>query len=235
MTDYKQLCAEPLQELESAHDDVGLINEPRVNLINRARAELATPASQEEPPSPKQGQTIKDTDTGMYYVRDGDQWLVMQPATNPLLISNAFAVVQSRLDQLADDQELMIYHWPDGDWTIDHTNPERYVRLGESSGRYSSTGGTFGEAVNNLAALLPDHAALVEPRIIRTDRDETGPYILVAEPQPDPPTDEELLRTYGLAKRDHCYEGPIDDWPRRVERAATVAGLRAVLARWGNS
>lgn len=43
-------------------------------------------------------------------------------------------------------------------------------------------------------------------------------------------TDEELLRTYGLAKRDHCYEGPIDDWPKRAERAATVAGLRAVEA-----
>jgi hypothetical protein len=45
--------------------------------------------------------------------------------------------------------------------------------------------------------------------------------------------DEELLRTYGKAKREHCYEGPIDDWPRRAERAATVHGLRAVLARWG--
>jgi len=55
----------------------------------------------------------------------------------------------------------------------------------------------------------------------------------LAEPEPEEPTDEELLRTYGLAKRDHNYEGPIDDWPRRAERAATVAGLRAVLARWG--
>lgn len=49
------------------------------------------------------------------------------------------------------------------------------------------------------------------------------------------PTDEELLRTYGLAKRDHNYEGPIDDWPNRAERAAVVAGLRAVLARWGTA
>ena len=56
----------------------------------------------------------------------------------------------------------------------------------------------------------------------------------VAEPEPQNPTDEELLRTYGLAKRDHNYEGPLDDWPKRAERAATVAGLRAVLARWGN-
>jgi hypothetical protein len=44
-------------------------------------------------------------------------------------------------------------------------------------------------------------------------------------------TDEELLRTYGLAKRDYCYEGPSDDWPKRAERAATICGLRAVLAR----
>ena len=43
-------------------------------------------------------------------------------------------------------------------------------------------------------------------------------------------SDEELLRVYGLAKRDHNYEGPLDDWPKRAERAATVAGLRAVEA-----
>lgn len=50
------------------------------------------------------------------------------------------------------------------------------------------------------------------------------------QPEPQGLTDEELLRCYGLAKRDHCYEGPIDDWPKRAERAATVAGLRAVIA-----
>ena len=55
----------------------------------------------------------------------------------------------------------------------------------------------------------------------------------LAQPEPQGPTDEELLRCYGLAKRDHCYEGPIDDWPKRAERAATVHGLHAVLARWG--
>lgn len=48
------------------------------------------------------------------------------------------------------------------------------------------------------------------------------------------PGDEELLLTYGLAKRDYNYEGPLDDWPKRAERAATVAGLRAVLALCGN-
>jgi hypothetical protein len=57
------------------------------------------------------------------------------------------------------------------------------------------------------------------------------------QPEPEGVTDEELLRTYGKAKREHCYDGPIDDWPRRAERAATVHGLRAVIAadraRWG--
>lgn len=58
---------------------------------------------------------------------------------------------------------------------------------------------------------------------------------LAANPEPVAgPTDEELLRTYGGAKRDHCYDGPIDDWPKRSERAATVHGLRAVLARYGH-
>ena len=55
----------------------------------------------------------------------------------------------------------------------------------------------------------------------------------MAQPEPVGATDEELLRVYGIAKRDHCYEGPIDDWPKRAERAATVHGLHAVLARWG--
>jgi len=58
-------------------------------------------------------------------------------------------------------------------------------------------------------------------------------YAASATPPPEPPTDEELLRKYGVAKRDFCYEGPIDDWPKRAERAATIYGLRAVLERWG--
>jgi hypothetical protein len=56
---------------------------------------------------------------------------------------------------------------------------------------------------------------------------------------PAVPSDEDLLRTYDAAKRDHCYDGPINNWPnrshhrQRAERAATVHGLRAVLARYG--
>jgi hypothetical protein len=52
----------------------------------------------------------------------------------------------------------------------------------------------------------------------------------LAQPEPEGVTDEELLRTYGKAKREYRYDGPIDDWPRREERAATVHGLRAVIA-----
>jgi hypothetical protein len=52
----------------------------------------------------------------------------------------------------------------------------------------------------------------------------------LAQSEPEGVGDEELLRTYGKAKRDHCYEGPMDDWPKRAERAATVHGLRAAIA-----
>jgi hypothetical protein len=54
----------------------------------------------------------------------------------------------------------------------------------------------------------------------------------IAQPAEEP-TDDELLRTYGAARRNHQYDGPSDDWPNRAERAATVYGLRAVLTRYG--
>jgi hypothetical protein len=91
-----------------------------------------------------------------------------------------------------------------------------------------------------LAELAVDEALQYEygdpeDRHIWRELQELKPLVqqALAQPEPEGPTDEELLRTYGLAKRDHCYEGPIDDWPNRAERAATVHGLRAVLARWG--
>ena len=68
---------------------------------------------------------------------------------------DAFAIVQMRLDDLAGDQELMLYRWPNGEWSIDHTNPTSSVQLGEVSGKYGSTGRTLEEAVCNLAELLP--------------------------------------------------------------------------------
>ena len=68
---------------------------------------------------------------------------------------DAFAIVQMRLDDLAGDQELMLYRWPNGEWSIDHTNPTSSVQLGEVSGKYGSTGRTLEEAVCKLAELLP--------------------------------------------------------------------------------
>jgi hypothetical protein len=70
--------------------------------------------------------------------------------------SNAFAIVQMRLDDLAGDQELMIYRWPKaGDWDIQHTNPFSSVQLGEINGKYSCAGTTLEEAVRKLANALP--------------------------------------------------------------------------------
>jgi hypothetical protein len=70
--------------------------------------------------------------------------------------SDAFAIVQMRLDDLAGDQELMIYRWPKaGDWDIQHTNPFSSVQLGEVNGKYSCAGTTLEEAVRKLANALP--------------------------------------------------------------------------------
>jgi len=67
---------------------------------------------------------------------------------------DAFAIVQMRLDDLAGDQELMIYRWPNGEWSIDHTNPASSVQLGEVSGVYGSTGRILEDVVFALAAQL---------------------------------------------------------------------------------
>jgi hypothetical protein len=70
--------------------------------------------------------------------------------------SDAFAIVQMRLDDLAGDQELMIYRWPKaGDWDIQHTNRFSSVQLGEVNGKYSCAGTTLEEAVRKLANALP--------------------------------------------------------------------------------
>jgi hypothetical protein len=45
---------------------------------------------------------------------------------------------------------------------------------------------------------------------------------------------EELLRVYCNARRAYCHDGPEHiDWQRDAERGATLAGLGAVLTRWG--
>ena len=74
----------------------------------------------------------------------------------PELVSNAFEIVQQRLEQLAGDQELMIYRWPNGEWVIDHTNPTSSVQLGEVSGVFGATGRSLEDVVCELAEQLPD-------------------------------------------------------------------------------
>ena len=75
---------------------------------------------------------------------------------------NPFDVVQQRLAELAGDQQLMVYYWPNRDdglkWEINCGNPSNYVMLGEVPGRYSTSGKTLQEAVDKLAALIADNA-----------------------------------------------------------------------------
>ena len=78
-----------------------------------------------------------------------------------------------------------------------------------------------------LAEALHEHTCLYEGHESEL---VTRARALLAQPEPEGLTDKELLRTYGKAKRDHCYEGDADDWPKKSERAATVAGLRAAIA-----
>ena len=93
----------------------------------------------------------------------GEAWnVILRYIHNPTWIeeSDAFAIVQMRLDDLAGDQELMIYRWPKaGDWDIQHTNPFPSVQLGEANGIYSCAGTTLEEAVRNLANALPTFEA----------------------------------------------------------------------------
>jgi hypothetical protein len=125
-----------------------------------------------------------------------------------------------------------------------------------------SAGLSPGEHLNRLSGVAPSRPALLptEEEILtwlqlKDDAtaywaDDVPAFILEAlkqwgqvapiTPQPaaiaqqaDDPTDDELLRAYGAAKRSHQYDGPSDDWPNRAERAATVYGLRAVLTRHG--
>jgi hypothetical protein len=120
--------------------------------------------------------------------------------------SDAFAIVQMRLDDLAGDQELMIYRWPKaGDWDIQHTNPFSSVQLGEINGKYSCAGTTLEEAVRKLANALPA-PSLKEQALAE---------------QPVVPTDEELWEAWG------CFEH------EPFSKGDTIMQLREFLARWG--
>jgi hypothetical protein len=77
--------------------------------------------------------------------------------------SDAFAIVQKRLEQLAGDQQLMIYRWPEArEWDIHHTNPSTSVQLGEVDGKYGCIGRTLEEAVCGLAEQLLSDAVELE-------------------------------------------------------------------------
>jgi hypothetical protein len=88
---------------------------------------------------------------------------------------------------------------------------------------------------NPYRTMIARLAAALQQQVFR-DPEMDGNHLprqaqaLLAQPEPPERTDEELLRTYGKAKRDHCYEGDADDWLKKSERAYTVAGLRAVIA-----
>lgn len=63
---------------------------PCVKQMRRAAElleQLSPPRLAAEPPSPEQGQAFKDADTGVIYVRDGDQWLATQPVPQPVPVS----------------------------------------------------------------------------------------------------------------------------------------------------
>jgi len=86
------------------------------------------------------------------------------------------------------------------------------------------------------AGMIPPSEWLKERRdLVRSLLQHRPTDAAMAQPEPAAPSDEELLRTYGAAKREYCYDGPIEDRIVRAIRAATVHGLRAVLARWGTT
>jgi hypothetical protein len=56
----------------------------------------------------------------------------------------------------------------------------------------------------------------------------------LAEPVGEEPTDEELLKTYCDARRAFYFEAAEGESDQEDRKAATIAGLRAALARWGH-
>jgi hypothetical protein len=55
----------------------------------------------------------------------------------------------------------------------------------------------------------------------------------LAEPEPVGATDDELIKTYCDARRAFYFEAAEGRSDQEDRKAATIAGLRAVLARWG--
>ena len=154
---YRAMCAELIEAIDSETADWEDIEE----LKARARALLAQPVA-EGPTDEELLRLAREWNSGfesieLHFAADYARAVLARwgrPTPQPE--TNAFAIVQQRLEQLAGDQELMIYRWPlREDWGIEHTNPSSSVQLGEVSGEYGCTGRTLEEAVCKLAELLP--------------------------------------------------------------------------------
>jgi len=70
------------------------------------------------------------------------------------------------------------------------------------------------------------------------DGDVEGPIVeraraALAQPVGDGPSGEELLKTYCDTRRAFYFEAAEGESDHEDRKAATIAGLRAVLARWG--
>jgi hypothetical protein len=58
-------------------------------------------------------------------------------------------------------------------------------------------------------------------------------HAALAEPVGEGPSDEELLKTYCDTRRSFYFEAAEGESDHEDRKAATIAGLRAILARWG--
>ena len=67
----------------------------------------------------------------------------------PMKTVDALVAEIRELQQGEEDQSLMIYGHPDGDWHVHIGNPSRYVLLGEVDGVIKVEGKTMLEALQN--------------------------------------------------------------------------------------
>jgi hypothetical protein len=75
--------------------------------------------------------------------------------------------------------------------------------------------------------------AAIEASMKRIRTIAATPARNLAQPEPQGPTDEELLKTYCDARRAFYFEHAAGDSDQEDRKAAAIWGLRAVLARWG--
>ena len=103
----------------------------------------------------------------------------------------------------------------------------------DDAGTYDADEAIVRRALKRLDEL--EGAALAEPRIIRTDRDEAGPYVLVAEPDPEGPTDDELLSLDQLRDAWNAQADAANSWDELGIDEIIWWAQRQALARWGTS